>query len=292
MCGIGIRPNNDPMKFLSIASLAIACFWPAAGSAASGRLSLETRAQFRSEKDTNRFESASLLLDCKASETAVVICDMWDKHWCKGASDRVSEMAQRMNEVVRAARDKGILIIHCPSDTMKFYEGTPQRKLAQSAPAARPVVPLQRWCKLDPAHEPPLPIDDSDGGCDDQPQCKTYIAWKKEHGAIEIKEGDAITDSAEAYNLMEQRGIKNVILMGVHLNMCVLGRPFSIRQMVAQNKNVLLMRDLTDTMYNSRMRPFTNHFRGTDLMIDHVEKYWCPTITSTAFTGKPEFLSP
>src|SRR3954469_20039085 len=88
---------------------------------------------------------------------------------------------------------------------------------------------------------------------------------------------------------MQQRGIKNVIVMGVHLNMCVLGRPFSIRQMVAQNKNVLLMRDLTDTMYNSRMRPLTNNFRGTDLMIDHVEKYWCPTITSTAFTGKPEF---
>src|SRR3954468_24210838 len=289
MCGIGIRPNNDPMKFLSIASLAIACFWPAAGSAASGRLSLETRAQFRSEKDTNRFESASLLLDCKASETAVVICDMWDKHWCKGASDRVSEMAQRMNEVVRVARDKGILIIHCPSDTMKFYEGTPQRKLAQSAPAARPVVPLQRWCKLDPAHEPPLPIDDSDGGCDDQPQCKTYIAWKGEHPAIKIAAGDAISDSGqEIYNLLKQRGITNVIMCGVHTNMCVLGRSFGIREMVGNGFNTVLVRDLTDTMYNPRMAPFVPHWRGTDLVIAHVERNWCPSILSSDILGDPK----
>jgi nicotinamidase-related amidase len=61
---------------------------------------------------------------------------------------------------------------------------------------------------------------------------------------------------------MEQRGIENVIVMGVHANMCVLGRPFSIRQMVRQGKNVLLIRDLTDTMANSRKAPYVRHFVG------------------------------
>lgn len=274
------------MKPVAIIWSVTVCLLPFLGQA---QLKLEARQRMRSAADTNRFEVTNKALDWDPKETAIVICDMWDQHWCQGASERVAEMAPRMNEVAKAARAKGVFIIHCPSDTMKSYEGTPQRKLAQAAPPVEPVVKLQRWCKLDPAHEAPLPIDDSDGGCDDQPQCKTRIAWKKQIEAIEIKEGDAVTDSAEAYYLMQQRGIQNVIVMGVHLNMCVLGRPFSIRQMVAQKKNVVLMRDLTDTMYNSRMRPFTNHFRGTDLMIEHVEKYWCPTITSTAFTGKPEF---
>ena len=40
--------------------------------------------------------------------------------------------------------------------------------------------------------------------------------------------------------------------MGVHLNMCVLGRPVGIRQMVNIGKNVVLMRDMTDTMYNPK----------------------------------------
>src|SRR6266542_3870658 len=103
-------------------------------------------------------------------------------------------------------------------------------------------------------------------------------------------DGDAITDSAEAYYLLQQRGIDNVIVMGVHANMCVLGRPFSIRRMVGVGKNVVLMRDMTDTMYNHRSRPFVSHFRGTDLVVKHIEKYWCPSVTSSDITGKPAFV--
>lgn len=222
-------------------------------------------------------------------QTAIVICDMWNQHWCRSASARVAEMAPRMNEVIRKAREEGVLIIHCPSSTLEFYRDTPGRKLAQAAPPVEPRVPLQGWCSLDRTKEPGLPIDDSDGGCDDWPQCAQGSPWKRQIATLEIAPGDAITDSAEAYYLMRQRGIENVIIMGVHLNMCVLGRPFGIRQLVAQGLNVALMRDLTDTMYNSRMRPFVSHFVGTDLMVAHVEKHWCPTLTSVDFVGGEPF---
>jgi hypothetical protein len=71
--------------------------------------------------------------------------------------------------------------------------------------------------------------------------------------------------------------------------MCVLGRPFAIRQMVRLGKNVALMRDMTDTMYNPERPPGVSHFEGTDLMVAHVEKYWCPSFTSSDITGKPPF---
>jgi type 1 glutamine amidotransferase len=77
--------------------------------------------------------------------------------------------------------------------------------------------------------------------------------------------------------------------MGVHENMCVLGRPFSIRQLVTVGKNVVLMRDMTDTMYNSRCRPYVSHFVGTDLVAEHIEKYWCPTVTSADLLGGEPF---
>jgi hypothetical protein len=80
-----------------------------------------------------------------------------------------------------------------------------------------------------------------------------------------------------------------VILCGVHLNMCVLGRPFGIRQMTKLGKHVALIRDMTDTMYNHKRPPGVNHFRGTDLMIEHVEKHWCPSFASTDLTGRPAF---
>ena len=238
---------------------------------------------------TNHWQVSQTRTVWEPSATAVVICDMWDQHWCKGATARVAEMAPRMNEVVSALRKRGVLIIHCPSDTMKYYEGTPGRRLAQAAPVAAPQEAQKGWAGLDPGKEPPLPIDDSDGGCDDQPQCAMGSPWRHEISSIEIRDGDAITDNIEAYNLMRQRGITNVIVMGVHQNMCVLGRPFSIRQMVRLGQQVVLMRDLTDSMYNSRRKPFVDHFTGNDLVTWHIEKYWCPTITSDQILGGQPF---
>ena len=252
-------------------------------------LQLSTRARLRSKKDTNDWVLQNATAQWESTRTAVVVCDMWDKHHCPDATERVGEMAPRMNEMIRAARARGCLIIHCPSDTMDFYKDHPGRKLAQAAPKVPTTIPLEGWCSLKPDVEAPLPIDDSDGGCDGCPDCPSFKAWSRQHPALEILPGDAITDSAEAFYLMRQRGITNVIVMGVHINMCVLGRPFSIRQMIRQGQNVVLVRDMTDSMYNHRKRPFVSHFRGTELVVEHIEKFWCPSITSSDFLTGPEF---
>jgi nicotinamidase-related amidase len=223
------------------------------------------------------------------TKTALVICDMWDKHWCKSATDRVAELAPHINDLANALRAKGALIIHCPSDTMDYYKDYPGRKLAQSAPKVETAIPLQNWCNLQTDRESALPIDDSDGGCPDDPPCKQYKAWSHEIDTIKIEPGDAITDNAEAFYLMKERGITTILVCGVHENMCVLGRPFSIRQMVRQGQTVYLVRDLTDTMYNPKSKPFVDHFSGTDLVTKHIETYWCPSITSDQIVGGKPF---
>lgn len=234
----------------------------------------------------------------KPEKTALIICDMWDDHWCKSAAERVSEMAPVLNETVNAAREKGVFIIHAPSSVVDFYEGTPQRELAKRAPFAKPPIELSTsprwgtaWCWTDPEYEAVLPIDDSDMGCSCQgKKCEIREAWTRQTKLIDLKEGDALTDHGqETFNLLAERGIENVILCGVHLNMCVLGRPFAIRQMVKLDKNVALIRDMTDTMYNPERPPGVDHFTGTDLVIAHVEKYWCPSFTSADLTGKKSF---
>lgn len=258
-----------------------------------GALELDLRRLRKLETGVEQWEQVTTHARWDPSHTAAIICDMWDRHWCKSATARVTEMAPRMNDVLTELRRRGALIIHCPSDTMKYYEGTPGRKLAQAAPHVETAVPLKRWANLDPAREAPLPIDDADGGCPDDPPCKqaTGAPWPWQHqiDTLQIKDGDAITDSEEAFHLMRQHGITNVIIMGVHENMCVLGRPFSIRQMVGQGQNVVLLRDLTDTMYNPRQRPYVDHFTGTDLMTWHIERYWCPTATSDQIIGGSPF---
>jgi lysophospholipase L1-like esterase/nicotinamidase-related amidase len=240
------------------------------------------------------------------SRTAVIVCDMWDAHHCKNAVTREKEMAPHMNQLLEKVRGMGVLVIHAPSGCMTPYEGTPARLRAKSAPAAaRLPDKIGEWCKVIPAEERAVyPLDQSDGGEDDD--TAEHDAWAKELTAlgrnprapwtrqIDVlridQEKDAISDSGvEIWNLLEARGIDNVMLMGVHTNMCVAGRPFGLRQMAKNGKHVVLVRDLTDTMYNPKRWPFVSHVEGTERFIQHVEKHICPTISSDHILGGQPF---
>jgi nicotinamidase-related amidase/type 1 glutamine amidotransferase len=274
-------------RHLSLALLFLAALTSAARPAT---LELHTRGRETVADQPEAFRLVEQTVQWAPEQTAIVICDMWDQHWCAGATARVVEMAPRMNAVLAAARQRGVRILHAPSDTMKFYADYPQRKRAQQAPAAPAPAGIGTWRSLNRAKEGPLPIDDSDGGCDDLPPCQPGGPWRSQIATLEIRPEDFISDNGqEIFNLLQELGIENVIIMGVHTNMCVLGRPFSIRALVGLGKHVVLMRDLTDTMYNSRRRPWVNHFVGTDLVVEHIEKHWCPSITSADFLGGEPF---
>jgi hypothetical protein len=118
------------------------------------------------------------------------------------------------------------------------------------------------------------------------------MPWKAQSALIEIDDADYISDQGdEVWRILESRKIDNVLMVGVHVNMCVLGRPFGLRQMVRNGKNAVLVRDMTDAMYNPARWPYVDHFTGTDLVIGHVEKYVCPTTTSDQFLGGKPFRS-
>ena len=274
--GVGDFENNSFKRML-----ANALFWTAERDVArkplpdvprrskpEGTLILKLRT--RTEEDN--WAEKTIEKEIPVAEVAVLICDMWDKHWCTFASERCEEIAKRINTVLEAARGKAVQIVHAPSGTMDFYIDTPQRRRMEFAPKVDPPEPLD-------ISDPPLPIDDSDGGCpDDEVQ---YSAWTRQSPHIEIGEFDGISDDGrEVYSFMQQEGIKHLIIMGVHTNMCVLGRSFAIRQMTRWGVQCYLVRDLTDTMYNPAKPPHVSHDEGTELVIQHIEKYWCPSLLS------------
>lgn len=88
-------------------------------------LELHTRSRHETSKGNGDWQIVEKTAAWEPKQTAIVICDMWNQHWCKGATARVAEMAPRMNQVLGEARKRGVFIIHCPSDTMKYYEGSP-----------------------------------------------------------------------------------------------------------------------------------------------------------------------
>lgn len=265
-----------------------------AGEQAGLQLTLRSRAAAPGAAPAQAVEKK---VTWEPKKTAVIVCDMWDDHWCKSAAARCGELAGPMNDMLKAARAAGVFVIHAPSTCTGFYKDTPQRKRATAAPFAKTpegLAATERWGTCwnwpDAKREGVLPIDDSDMGCDCKVKCEIRSPWTRQTAAIEIAADDAVTDDGqETWNLLAQHGIGNVILCGVHLNMCVLGRPFAIRQMVRLGKTVALVRDMTDTMYNPDRPPGGTHFDGTDRVVEHVERYWCPSFLSTDLTGKPAF---
>lgn len=242
------------------------------------------------------------------ARTAVIVCDVWDYHHCLNAVRRLEEFAPRLDAVLAKMRARGATIIHAPSDCMAAYENHPARLRALTVPQANPLPKdIQHWCSQIPSEAAAVyPIDQSDGGEDDDPT--EHAAWAAKLTAMGRKPGtpwlaqspliaidaerDYITDRGdEVWSILKARGIERVILTGVHTNMCVLGRPFGLRQMVRNGMPVVLMRDLTDSMYNPRQWPYVDHFTGHDRVIAHVERYVCPTITSDQILGGEPFRS-
>ncbi|MDX2036213.1 MAG: isochorismatase family protein [Isosphaeraceae bacterium] len=277
---------------------------PAAAHA--GEFALRLRSRSPIEPGSNAYTVVEKPASWDPAKTAVIVCDMWDLHHCKRAVDRGAELTPTMDRVLSKAREAGALIIHAPSSCMEAYADHPARKRAQAAPLSKNLPEaIGEWCYKIPAEERgTYPIDQTDGGEDDEPAEHAEWAaklaamgrnpkapWKSQTKGLRIDpERDCISDSGtEIWSILEQRGIDQVVLLGVHTNMCVLGRPFGLRQMAKNGKKVVLMRDMTDTMYNPAMPPKVSHFAGTDLIIEHIEKFVCPTITSDQILGGKPF---
>ena len=253
------------------------------------KLIIKLRERVLIERTENKFQLNEKDVDWNPNKTSIVIIDMWDNHHCKSAARRVAEMAPHMNRVINAARDKGVFVIHAPSDCMDAYNNTIQRKRAEQSSFVKANVSFQ-WNYFNPNKEGYLsPELEKEGcSCDPPKPCgPSYKAWNRQIETIDIHDADAISDNGqEIHNLLERRNIDNVIIMGVHANRCVLGRPFGIRQMAYTGRNVVLCRDLTDSYH----RDPGKHFAGLKLIIQHIEKYWCPTMTSASITKASQFI--
>lgn len=269
-------------------------------------LDLELSYQEPVADNSERFHRLSRAESWSPSATAVIVCDMWDSHHSVNAVRRVTEIAPRMNRFVHQLRRKGVTVIHAPSDCMSAYETHPARRRAQSVDRADTMpADIASWCDQIPSEEAAAyPLDQSAGGEDDdllehEQWARRLEAlgrnpaqpWLAQTDLIEIDaEADFISDQGEEiWSILEKQQIENVILVGVHTNMCVLGRPFGLRRLATAGKNVVLARDLTDTMYDPRAWPYASHFTGTDLIISHIERYVCPTISSEQVLGGEAF---
>jgi nicotinamidase-related amidase len=242
-------------------------------------LSLSRESLTSDEQGYCNWQLQTETVEIPTDKAAFIICDMWDKHWAKGMTERVARMAPGMNRLASILRDKGVLIVHAASETMDFYAEHPARKrllsaiAEEKADADRETVTLQDY---------PLPIDDSDGGSDTgegQDQVDRKV-WTREHEAIYIDPERDIIVGDEGHLLrsyLHQTDRDQLFIAGVATNMCILNRSFGIRPMLRRGFHYALFDEYTDTMYNPARSPYVSHDDGTALVCSYIRKWYCPT---------------
>ncbi|MCX5684262.1 MAG: hypothetical protein NT049_11330, partial [Planctomycetota bacterium] len=95
--------RNFPLMFATLILTLSACVVPAAEDAAL-KLNLRSQALAQDSGGHSLWQATTTPQTWKAAETALIVCDVWDKHWCRGANERLAAMLPRMNQTVKAAR--------------------------------------------------------------------------------------------------------------------------------------------------------------------------------------------
>jgi len=215
-----------------------------------------------------------------------VVVDMWNQHWCQSATTRVGELAIPMNQTLAAARKLGIHIIFAPSDCTGYYANTPVRKNVLSLPN----VTVPNGTAPTP---PAMPLSTvTDGGCDvPSPQGSP---WTHQIDTLTLTDSDFLITAVEGQaeqelaNVLSAKSIKNLIYMGVHENMCIVGRPFALEKVVSWGwgpTNCAIMRELTDVMYTPKDSPYVSHAEGVKLQTEWIEKFLVSSVSMYDILG-------
>ncbi|MHC4528703.1 MAG: ThuA domain-containing protein [Planctomycetota bacterium] len=189
------------------------------------------------------------------AKTAIVVIDMWDRHWCRTYTARVANLVPRMNKTLDAARKLGIQIGFAPSDVVEFYKDYPQRK-AMLAIGDRPLPPKTTF------KPPAQPTGKDCCECGPTQPCKTnsYGHWSRQVATLKITENDLIgncNNQRELLNFCQARNIDTVIYCGVASNMCVLYRQFGMINIKGYGFKMIFISDLVQAITANGLDPAT-----------------------------------
>lgn len=203
----------------------------------------------------------------------LVVVDMWNWHWCKTSTERVSALVPRLNACLREARDLGMPVFLCPTDVADNYVGTP---MVERVLAVEPMVPPQ-------GPEPVCPPAPDGGGCTcGKERCQGNYGWDGMHPDLEIGPDDLMpNDPDRLYTLCRQRGITHLVFCGVHTQVCLLGKSIGLRAMSRAGFHCALARDLTDA--HGRYEPGVETPDDfTAKVVEHFEKHLAATVDLAA----------
>jgi hypothetical protein len=210
------------------------------------------------------------------SEVGILLVGLWDTHNCLIAQNILDQICPEINKFITRYRGLGSKVILGSSS----LGGKPEYRKYRQAIKGVGFSTFKDYGM----NYPPLPFDDSFDGGIEEPNPDFVRSNVKLHPSIQLDDNDLISGNAkEIVNYLNHHHIKHLLVVGAHLNMCILDRPYAIRNLLRYGVNVSIVRDLVDPLYNSKSPPEgypKTREEAKNLLLNYLEKYYCPT-TST-----------
>ena len=199
--------------------------------------------------DETDFGYVDTTLSVPLEQTALVLVDCWNSHYCRSWLERASGiMKEKIVPVLQAARGAPIAVVHAPCPTVA--EKHPQSG-AYAEPNDKPSGP--RYANSDEEWPPKEFVERAGEHAQFRrtysPPPETWSDRYETQDIAEIVKPQAdeyvVATGVQMHRLLKDRKILHLFYAGFATNMCVQYRDYGLRAMHQRGYNVILLRDCT-----------------------------------------------
>jgi len=214
------------------------------------------------------------------SQAALVLVDVWDRHYIKDPEERAEKIIQeRIRPLLAVCRRAGLQIIHAPSPSQaranpawvgaRQAKALPGGKIRKAAAGGEQVWPPRAFRgKSGPYKKYARPLE---------PRAKDRAEMLKGlamHPDVQAEGSEVVVaNGEELHQYCKQKGIMFLFYLGFNTNACVLLRDYGTIEMSKRGYEILIVRDCTTGMESFETHDELWQTRGAILFLEMFGKY-------------------
>jgi nicotinamidase-related amidase len=205
------------------------------------------------------------------SQAALVLVDVWDRHYLKDAEARAETIIdERFVPLLASARRAGLPVIHAPSPPQAMQH--PNWIGAGHAPKA--AASASDWPPAEFRHKSGRYSSYARPDEPREPELTQLRAGLKIHPLVmPVGDEPVVATGDELHQLCRRLGILFLIYAGFNTNACILVRDYGTLAMSQRGYEVILLRDCTTGMESRQTLPTLGQTNGAILLLEMFGQY-------------------
>lgn len=202
------------------------------------------------------------------SQTALVLVDVWQRHYIKEPEERAGVIiTDKLLPLLNACRKEGLTIIHAPSLPVAKQHSNWVNLLTEED------VPKQDW--------PPISFLNKNGSyqsyrrpVEPREAERQQLPPLDFHPKVQPLAGEAVIGTGEElHRYCKQNGILFLLFAGFNTNACILDRDYGTLEMSKRGYEIVLVRDCTTGMESNETQLTLSQTTGATLLLEMFGRY-------------------